>query len=377
MAEWDILIRNGRVVDPSRNVDAVGDIAVKDGRIADAASAGSAAIEIDAAGKMVLPGLIDFHAHVFYGGSDFSLPPDMFCFPSGVTTVVDAGSAGAANYRAFRTYVSTQRTRVKSLLNVCASGLGTLGFHENVDPANWNRRAIAAMYNAHRSDLQGLKIRQSRDIVGRLGLTPLAETLKLAGEIGCRVVVHVTDPPAGQEEIAAMLRPNDILCHVFQGTGRTILENGHVHPGIRAARARGVLFDACNGMSHFSFAVAETAIAEGFLPDILSTDATVGTLYKDYVFGLPQLMAKYLYLGIALPDVVRMTTAAPAATMGMAGEIGTLAPGACADIAVMSLRESPVAFVDALGERRAWNRNLVPEMTISAGQIVYRQFDFV
>ncbi|MDR2529543.1 MAG: amidohydrolase family protein [Synergistaceae bacterium] len=376
MEKLDLLIKNGVILDPSRNTNRTGDIAVKNGKIVESEGR-SSLYEIDASGKLVMPGLIDFHAHIFYGGSDFALAPDSFAFACGTTTIVDPGTAGVANYRAFRAYAATQATRIKALLYVGSTGLGTLNYHENADPACWDRDGVKKIYEEYRGDLLGLKIRQSKDIVGSLGLKPLDETLKLAGEIGCRTVVHVTNPPTGLEQIAAKLRPDDVFCHVFQGTGNTILCNGKVHPAIWQARERGVLFDASNGKGHFSFEVAETAIKEGFIPDILSSDLTTMTLYKDYAFALPHLMAKYLYLGLTIEEVVRMVTIAPAQAMGLESVIGTLAFGACADVAIFSLKEMNVEFKDTLGEKRMGKKMFVPEMTLREGRIVFRNFNFI
>ena len=379
LEQVDILIKNGRVVDPSQGMDATADVAIKDGRVCRVGDCGGLEGKrvLDAKGKIVTPGLIDFHAHIYHGGSDFCAAPDSFAFACGVTTMVDAGSAGVANYGMFRMYAASQLTRIRSLLNVCPTGLGTLKYHENVDPAVWDRAAIRHVYEANRDHLLGLKVRQSSYVVNALGLAPLKETLKLAEEIGCRVVVHVTEPPCPQQEIADLLRPDDVFCHVFQGSGPTIIEGGKVHPAMKKARERGVLFDASNGMGHFNFGVARTALGDGFAPDILSTDMTTNTLYKDYVFGLPYLMAKYLHLGMTLPNVVRMTTANPARAMGMAGRIGTLKPGAEGDVCVLEEREMSVAFMDTQGNVEKGERMLVPKLTLQAGHIRFRSFDFM
>lgn len=223
-------------------------------------------------------------------------------------------------------------------------------------------------------ELLGLKIRQSRSIVGALGLAPLRATLQMAESLGCPVVVHVTDPPGSSGEIADLLRPGDVFCHVFHGTGGTILgSDGAILPEIRAARARGVMFDAANGRSHFAFAVAREALRQLFPPDVISTDMTTGTLYCGPVFGLPHVMSKYLSLGVSLRDVAAACTTTPARLLGLEGEIGTLAPGACADIAVFRQVAARVEYVDTLGESMVGQVMLVPQLTVRAGRVVYRQ----
>ncbi len=378
MNRLDILIKNGRVVDPARGVDRVEDVRIFGGRIAGEAQTTNETYVIDAEGCLVFPGLIDFHGHFFAGGSDMAISPDASLLAAGVTSVVDGGTAGYANFPAFRLLMATQNVRMRALMNVSPTGLGTDCFHENADPKNWNRDRMIRTYGENRDLLLGLKLRQSGYVVGGLGYAALDEMLELAEQIKCRVVVHTTDPEGTPAEIAERLRPNDVYCHVFQGTGKSILEGGKVHPAILAARERGVWFDASNGMGHFIFDVAERALAQGFAPDVISTDVVARSLHRRKVFGLPYLMSKYLYLGMPLADVVKACTATPAKLMYMEGEIGTLAPGACADVSVFRLKEGPVAFEDTAGTVRKLEKGpmLVPQVTLRAGRILFRQFDF-
>lgn len=375
----DILIKNGHVLDPSQNINRITNISIKDGKIYEVGGCTSTESKqiFDAKGMFVTPGFIDFHAHIYKSASDFCAAPDSFAFACGTTTIVDAGSAGTANYDGLRTYASTQMTKIKSLLNVCPTGLGTLKYHENVNPVFWDRPKIRKVYDTYRSELLGLKLRQSAYVVNNMWLAPLKEAIKLAEEIRCRLVVHVTDPPCEQYKIADILRKDDVFCHVFQGTGATIIENDKVHPRIKEARSRGVLFDASNGMGHFNFEVAEKALNDGFLPDILSTDITVNTLYKDYVFALPHLMAKYLYLGVSLYDIVEMVTSNPAKAMGMLDTIGTLSQGAEADIVLFQLKEMKVLFKDTQENTRIGREMLIPKMTLQNGEIRFRSFDYL
>jgi predicted amidohydrolase len=374
----DTLIKGGHVIDTSSGFDNEMDVAILDGKIVDisAEKLPEPKYVIDAKGCFVFPGLIDFHAHIFRSGSDFSVPIDVVSFPSGVTTICDGGSAGVSNYPAFRTYISTQETRVKSLLNVCHAGLSTLNYHENVDPACWNERKIIEIYERYREELLGLKVRQTKNIVGDLYLSPLKETLKLAKKIGCRTVVHVTDPAAPMSEIVELLGPDDIFCHVYQGAGMTILDKESVHYSIIEARKRGVIFDAANGMHNFNFEVAERAIAEGFLPDIIASDLSLTSLYKTRVFGLPYTMSKYMAIGMKLGDVVKTVTSNPAALMKMDGIIGTLMPGAFADVSIFKIKDVRVTYEDAQGNIRYGDQMLVPQMTLRNGAIYFRQYDF-
>jgi dihydroorotase len=374
---YDLRIKGGTVVDPARGLEQTGDVFVRAGRIAPPPADTGAEAErvIDASGCLVLPGLIDFHLHLYSGGTEIGIEPDLGLLPQGVTTAVDAGSAGVANYELFSSSVVARSVvRIKSLLHVSPAGLATIRYPENADPCHYDPRRTAELFARYRGELLGLKVRQSRSIVGALGLAPLRATLQMAESLGCPVVVHVTDPPGSAGEIAGLLRPGDVFCHVFHGTGGTILgSDGGVLPEIRAARARGVIFDAANGRSHFAFAVAREALKQSFPPDVISTDMTVGTLYCDPVFGLPHVMAKYLSLGASLRDVAAACTTTPARLLGLEGEIGTLAPGACADIAVFRQVAARVEYVDTLGERMIGQAMLVPQLTVRAGRVVYRQ----
>lgn len=370
----DIAIRNGRVVDPAANREGFGDIFIQNGKIVAGGADVQADFEIDAAGQLVLPGLIDYHLHIFPKGTDLGIDADSSLLPQGVTTAVDAGSAGTANIASFLELVAHRSTtRVKAFINVCSAGLATSQYHENVDPKYWDRAGIQKILEQYPEWVQGIKIRISRAIVQELGMKPLEEAVKLAAEAGTRLAVHSTDPTGTMADIANCLRAGDILVHCFHGTGNTILdERGKIHEPVWQAQRRGVVMDAANGRNHWSFAVAEAALAQGFEPDVISTDLTARTLFRDPVFGLPYLMSKYLMLGMSLPSVVAACTAKPANLLGLAGVIGTLAPGAVADVSVFSLSDKSVAFADTKGVVKQGKQLLCPRLTLSGGKIVFR-----
>lgn len=373
----DILIKNGLIIDPASNVNRTGVVVIKDGKIISACEKSDiiADSEIDAVGTFVLPGLIDFHTHIFSAGTDYGVEPSSL-LSTGITSAVDAGSCGSANYDSFNSFVQGQSIRIKAFLNVSPAGIVTLRQHENVDPSVWDEKAILDIFNKQRNNVLGLKIRLSRDIVGALGFEPLRRAINVAEKINSPVVVHTSDPPGPASDIADLLRAGDIYCHMYQGTGETILENGVPGCSIVEARDRGVFFDAANGMSHFNFEVAERALGAGFYPDIISSDVTKFTLFRTNAYALPYLMSKYLYLGMTFNDVVRAVTATPARLMRMEGLIGTLSPGAYADVTILKQRETRVRYRDAQGNIRESNKVLVPMMTIKGGQIMFRQVDF-
>jgi len=371
-----LLIKNGWMVDPAREINQAGDIFVEDRKIVKQIHPDRLkdCSVIDASGCLVVPGLIDFHTHLFFGGTDAGIPADAALLPSGVTTAVDGGSAGSANFELFqRIVVATSIVRIKSFLNVSPGGLVTARHDELLTPKFFDRDKITWLYRQYPDSLIGLKLRQSRDVVGELGLDPLKAAIEIAEDISCPVAVHTTNPPCATDELVELLRPGDIFVHAYHGVGKTILgENRNVLPSVRKAREHGVFFDAANGRSHFSFDTAFSALADGFKPDIISTDLTTLTWNKPPAYSLPFVISKYLNMGMSLPDVLAACTAVPARLLGMAGVIGTLAPGAEADIAILRLEERDTEFLDSRGQKHRGNQLLIPQATIKAGRIVYR-----
>lgn len=383
----DILIKNGLVADLNSGSYINQNIGIVGNRIVDLHTADSQAeTVIDAAGCIVLPGLIDFHAHVFHGGTAISVNPDVLCLPNGVTSVVDAGSSGWVNYKLFRnSVINTAQTRIKSYLNVVNVGLSTLGggptgYLENTNPANYNVEKISQTLNENRDNILGLKLRYSQDIAtGRnFSSDPFYATVALARELKTTLCVHVTDSRLPADELIGHFQTDDIYAHCFHGTGNAIIrESGEVFPAIKEAKARGVIFDCSNGVAHFDFTVARNAMEQGFNPDIISTDLTLrNSLRTDKVFSLLFIMSKYLNMGMSFFDVVRAVTRTPARLMKMEGQIGTLAPGAFADIAVVKLRKEKIVFEDTKGAQLAGDRYIDNCATISNGQIVYRRQRF-
>ncbi|MEN0578068.1 metallo-dependent hydrolase [Phytobacter palmae] len=383
----DILIKNGLVADLNSGSYINQNIGIVGNRIVDLHTADSQAeTVIDAAGCIVLPGLIDFHAHVFHGGTAISVNPDVLCLPNGVTSVVDAGSSGWVNYKLFRnSVINTAQTRIKSYLNVVNVGLSTLGGGptgnlENTNPANYNVEKISQTLNENRDNILGLKLRYSQDIAtGRnFSSDPFYATVALARELKTTLCVHVTDSRLPADELIGHFQSDDIYAHCFHGTGNAIIrESGEVFPAIKEAKARGVIFDCSNGVAHFDFTVARNAMEQGFNPDIISTDLTLrNSLRTDKVFSLLFIMSKYLNMGMSFFDVVRAVTRTPARLMKMEGQIGTLAPGAFADIAIVKLRKEKIVFEDTKGAQLAGDRYIDNCAAISNGQIVYRRQRF-
>ena len=221
----NILLKNGIVVEPVLRQKKQQDIYIQNGKIVSRKNFNGDAAVVDLKGCLVFPGLIDFHSHVFYGGTEIGIDPDLSFIPQGVTTTVDAGSAGIANVESFlRGIVSHSRMRIKAFINVCPSGLTTMKYHENVDPKYWDKVMLKNMLEEYKETLLGLKVRISKEIVGSLGIEVLQAAVALAESLKTRLVVHVTNPPENMEKIAELLRPGDVLAHCYHGTGQTILD---------------------------------------------------------------------------------------------------------------------------------------------------------
>ena len=374
----DLLIVNGHVIDPANQVDEVRPVAVYNGEIVPYEQGEPARHTIDAAGRYVFPGLIDAHAHMFTEGTEIGIYPDLAYLPTGVTSAVDA-TAGVANYRLFRSAViARSKVTIKSFLQMCSAGLATTSYHENINPKYFNPEKIARIYHENKDNILGLKIRQSEELAEGLGIEPLKATVAIAERIGCPVEVHCTNIPVPTSEVLELLRPGDIFEHVYQGVKNTILdENGRLYDSVRQARERGILFDTAEGRKHGDFDVMQKAMEQGFVADFCRTALVLASMYRRSIFSLPNLMSRYIAMGIPMAEVVRMATQAPARLMGMEGVIGCLTPGARADIAIFRWIPQHQTYKDWKGSTFQAEMLLKPELTIKDGDLVYCAPDYI
>ncbi len=378
MVHYDLLIRGGWVIDPENGLDGQADAAVSRGKIAAVGDLGGASAEqeIDARGCLVLPGLIDSHCHLA-PLSAIGVPADAFCFPSGVTTAVDAGSAGSANYELLRPGMMYARTGQRVFLHVCPSGLA--GFRaqvENIDPACFDAASLKRLKEKYPSEIVGLKIRVGRETNRDMGFAPLRRAREIAGEMRLPLMVHCTDPALSMAEILSCLEKGDIITHPYHGHGRTLMEAGGME-ALAAARERGVYLDVGDAGRHISFAVMREALRRGLTPDTISTDATErGFFNKRTAFSLPFCMSKWLNLGMPLSWAVACVTRNAARMLGLSGQAGALTPGMAADIAVFRLEEADMEFRDGVGECLRGRKILHPLLTVKGGAVVYRDILF-
>ena len=375
---YDLLIRGGRLIDAGQGVDERMDIGISGGNIVDVApglNASDAAEVIAADGLIVVPGLIDFHAHaMMLNGIGLGTDLDRVCKSTGVTTFIDAGSTGAATFPVFKEFLMDHsETRLRAFLHISTTGIADLEVGESTYLNLHDPERAAAVAKDHPELIIGIKARVQKDVVGDNGLEPLRlakHAASLAG--GLPVMVHVTDPPAPLEEIIKLLDPGDIVSHFLHGKEWGILgSDNRIHDFVIEARQRGIFFDVGHGRHHVDFNVAKAAIGEGFLPDTISTDLTRGGMAQ-IVKDFPHTLSKFLNLGMDLSDVIACATANPARLLGMADRIGTLQKGAVADIAVFALETGGFQFEDAEGNTLQGATRLAPQYTVRQGQRVWQ-----
>jgi len=372
--KFDLVIANGDVLDPSQKLRGKRDLGIKNGQIAAVAPAIAAdrsVQRIDAAGKLVTPGLIDLHTHLC-PHLGIGLPADEMVGITATTTAVSAGDAGAYTFGNFRHGVVPQsRTRLFGFIHISTIGLaGGLAPGEmlNIDYANVDACAKAVAENA---DLAlGVKVRITDSVVGQNGLEPLRRALRAAEMAGkqYRVMCHIGSAPGSLSDLLDLLRPGDILTHAYSGAGNNTVQNGQVLPAALRAKQRGVIVDVGHGGGSFDYTVAEPAMAQGFAPDTISSDIHAVSINTPGYPTLPWVMSKFLGMGLPLDDVVAKATVEPAKIIGRVPGLGTLMVGAPADVSIFDLVDGPVEFVDTRGNKRSGTKKLVPVLTVRAGR---------
>jgi dihydroorotase len=379
--KFDLVIKGGDVLDPSQSLRGKRDIGIRYGVIeaveGDIPTARALRV-LDAGGKLVTPGLVDLHCHVYPYGSAIGIPADELVAHQCTTTCVSAGDAGANNFAGFRRFIVAQtRTRLYAFVHVANMGLAPFPVAElyNIDFAQVDVAAKAVAENADM--VLGIKVRMSENVIAKNGIEPLKRAVAactMAGT-GAKVMCHIggVETVALMSQILDTLRPGDILTHAYSGAPNiagaftNIMQDGRLLPAALAAKQRGVIFDVGHGGGSFDYTVAEPAIAQGATPDTISSDIHVFSGNTPGMPYLPWVMSKFMGLGFSLEQVVAMATVNPAKVINRMPKLGTLQVGAPGDVAILEVVEGPVSFVDTRNNKRDGRAYIKPVQTVSAG----------
>jgi len=371
---FDLILRGGRVVDPSQKLDAVTDVAFADGKVAligNALKAERGTEVRDVSGYIVTPGLIDLHTHVYWGGTSIGIDAEEFCRTSGVTTAVDTGSAGPGNFAGFRRHViEPSQVRILAYLHVSHAGIYAYSHRVMVGESEeirlMNPIDAAEVAEANRDLIVGIKVRVGRNSSGTSGIVPLEIALEVADAVGMPLMAHIDHPPPSYEEVVSRLRPGDVLTHAFRPFPNSpATAQGTVKKVVLEARERGVLFDIGHGKGSFAFKTARAMLANGFYPDTISSDVHILCI-NGPAFDQVTTMSKFLCMGMSLPDVVAASTVNAAMALRRP-ELGSLKPGSVGDATMISIKEGRFDYVDVVGEHLIGERKIVSEGVVIGG----------
>ncbi len=351
----DLLLQGGRVIDPAQGIDAVLDVAFAGGLVSGIGSdLGPARSIRDMRGLIVTPGLIDMHAHVYWGATSLGVEAEPIARRSGTTTFVDAGSAGAGNFAGLRRFIAEPSApRILAYLNISFAGI--FGFSRSVmvgeceDLRLLDSRECLAVAAANLDLIVGIKARVGARAGGASGLAPLLLAIEVAEELDLPVMAHIDYPPPGRREVLDALRPGDILTHCFRPfPNAPVTRDNRIRADILAARAKGIIFDIGHGYGGFAFRSARAMLAGGVMPDVISSDVHVMCV-DGPAHDVLAVMSKFMALGMPLTEVIRAATQNPAKALRRPG-LGTLACGTPGDASVLEIRHGPHSHTDVLGE---------------------------
>jgi dihydroorotase len=373
---YDLILRGGRVIDPSQKLDEVIDIGFSAGKVSrigpglKSDAAGTAVRDVS--GYIVTPGLIDLHTHVYWGGTSLGIDAEEFCRKSGVTTAVDTGSAGPGNFAGFRKHV-IERSAVRILAYLHVSFAGIYAFSQRVMVGESEEIRLLApldaveVANANRDIIVGIKVRVGAHASGRSGTMPLDIALQVADEVGMPLMAHIDHPPPSYEEVLDRLRPGDVLTHAFRPFPNVPVDpQGKVKEAVLQARARGVRFDIGHGKGSFAFKTARGMLANGFYPDTISSDVHALCI-NGPAFDQVTTLSKFLCMGMPLIDVIAATTVNAAVALKRP-ELGSLKPGSVGDATILSIQRGEFDYVDVVGEHLRGDRKIVSEGVVIAGR---------
>ena len=371
---FDLVLTGARVLDPSQDIDRVTDVAFAGGKVAALGDGlGEQAAEVrDCRGAIVTPGLIDLHTHVYDGGTSLSVDPLHLAATGGLTTLVDAGSAGPGNFAGFRRHViEPAPMRILAYLNISFAGIyafsGRVMVGESHDHRLLSPVDALEVARANRDVIPGIKVRVGHIASGTLGIIPLNVGLEVADVLGSPMMVHIDYPPPTLAEVLALMRPGDILTHCFRPFPNSPVIGERIRPELIAARERGILFDIGHGMGSFSFAVARIMLAQGFMPDTISSDVH-SLCIGGPAFDLITTMSKFLCLGVPLREVVRAATVNAAEAL-QRPDLGSLKPGSAGDASILTVENGRFDYTDSAGEVLRGEHRIAPQGVVIGGKL--------
>lgn len=349
---YTLLIKGGTVIDPSQGLNGIFDVALRDGKIVkvEPSIEKHRAEEVfDATDLIVAPGLIDLHVHAFWGGSTYGIEPDVSNLSKGVTTALDAGSAGAWNFPSFRSHIiNKSETSIYALLNISTMGMVLTNNGELQDLRWADLKHTVEAGLANKDCVLGIKARLGRVQAGKNDKDALNIAIDAATAMNGFVMIHIGNSNTPLPQLMDMLRPGDVVTHSFHGFGDGILDpTGYVLASMKEAQSRGVVIDVGHGGGGFSFAAADHALSEGLIPTTISSDIHVHNVTGP-VFDLVTTMSKFMHLGMSLNDVIKKCTESPAKTMGLEQKIGSLQVGSDGDLTILKLEEGKFLLRDRL-----------------------------
>ena len=373
---YDLIVKGGTVIDPAQGLNGFNDVAVQDGKIALVAPdipAAEAQRVVEVKGKIVTPGLIDLHTHVYDGVNGNGVKADLGGVRAGVTTMVDAGSSGCDTFGGFPNHIiPNNHTEVLPFLHICRTGLATTP--DIFSPASIDLDKTIATVEANQGVIRGIKARMVSPALEIMGIEMPKMAKRAAVESGVKLMVHIGDTehrydPEVIRELLPILEEGDIVTHLFTANpGGVISSDGKLVPEAREANDRGVWLDTAHGRGNFSFDIGDRILDQGLIPHCISTDLTLPGR-QNTVHSMTEMMTRFLAMGFTLEQIVEMCTINPAEALGEDERLGSLEVGKQADISVLDVKEGDWVVYDVLFNSRRVERAVVPVLAVKRGEV--------